>query len=250
MVKYSQKNRKRAMKYLLSFFISALIISGCQNDPQQHAALMPGTKPAVRYNPHGDTQTLNPTDEQIRLLKAQTDAKARLAEIEARKAERLKKLEAQRAMTVARIESEKAGKLKRLEVEQTKNTNAAQAQMAQAKASADIVREKERQKTALVRQKETIAFYRQLLIAGVIILFLLMLLIYLLYRHRQSLKAKLHDDQLRHQAYLEANRHHHEKVTKLLEIIADEGTDKNLRKELTKLLKEQGGEMPKLIEGR
>jgi len=237
------------MKYLAPVFFLIFGLSGCGNDEAQHATRMPGTKPAIRYSAHRPQPPANPTDEQIRLLKAQTEAKARLAEIEARKAERLKKLEAQRAMTVARIESEKAGKLKQLEVEQSRSTNTARAQIAQARAAAEIVREQERQKTALARQKESIAFYQQMLIAGVIVLLLLMLLVYLLYRHRQSLKAKLHDDQLRHQAHLEVSRQHHEKVTKLLEIIADEGTDKNLRKELTRLLKEQG-EGPKQLEIR
>ena len=237
------------MKYLVFVLFLILGLSGCGEDEVQHASLMPGAKPAIRYSAHHTRTPANPTDEQIRLIKARTDAKARLAEIEARKAERLKKLETQRAMTVARIEAEKAGKLKQFELEQSKSTNAAQAQIAQAKAAAEIVREQERQKTALARQKETIAFYRQLLIAGMIVLLLLMLLVYLLYRHRQSLNAKLHDDQLRHQAYLEASRQHHEKVTKLLEIIANEGTDKHLKKELTRLLKEQG-EGPKQLESR
>ena len=237
------------MKYFLLALFLLFGLNACQNDEAHHATLMPGDKPAMRYTTHHVKVQTNPTDDKIRLIKAQTEARAQLAEIEARKAERLKKLEAQRAMTVARIESDKAGKLKRLDVEQAKISHAAQAQIAQAKATADIAREQARQTSILARQKESIAFYQQLLIAGLIVLLLLMLLIYLLYRHRQSLKAKLHDDQLRHQAYLEASRQHHEKVTKLLEIIADEGTDKNLRKELTRLLKEQG-EGPRQLEIR
>jgi len=238
------------MKTYLFVLASFLLINGCGTDDAKRAHLMQGVKSPGQASAPLKVPKANPTDEQIRLLKAQTDAKARLAEIEARKAERLQKLETERVTTVAKIDATKAQSLKALELEQTKSTNAARTHAATEKAKTDMALEQTRQQAALQRQHEEVAFYRQLLIAGVIILFLLMLLIYLLYRHRQSLKAKLHDDQLRHQAYLETNRHHHEKVTKLLEIIADEGTDKNLRKELTKLLKEQGGEMPKLIEGR
>jgi len=241
------------MKTYLFVFTSLLLINGCGANEAKRAHLTSGIKPSeqiITPSKASKIPPVNPTDEKIRLLKAQTDAKARLAEIEARKAEHLKELDAQRAATVAKIEADKAGQIKRLEVEEAKSAHAARAHAATEKAKTDIALEHTRQQTALQRQHEEVAFYRQLLIAGVVILFLLMLLIYLLYRHRQSLKVKLHDDQLRHQAYLEINRQHHEKVTKVLEIIADEGTDKNLRKELTKLLKDQKGDMPKLIESR
>ena len=236
-------------KFLILFSTGiALFLTACGTDNTQHATLLPGTKPALRYNAHSATPKSNPTDEQIRLLKAQTDAKARLAEIEARKAERLKKLETERAITAAKIQAETTQTVKNLELKQAQSTNAANTQIAAAKAQADIATEKERQKTAIARQHEEIAFYRQLLIAGAILLFLFMLLIYLLYRHRQSLKLKLHEDQLRQQAWLESSRQHHEKVTKLLEIIADEGIDKSVKKELTKLLKDQEQGAVKLIE--
>jgi len=237
-------------KYLILFLTGlALFLTACSTDNTQHATLLPGTKPALRYNAHPTTiPKANPTDEQIRLLKAQTDAKARLAEIEARKTERLKKLETERAITAARIEAETTQKIKNLELKKTQSTNAANTRIASTKAQTDIATEKERQKTALARQQEEIAFYRQLLIAGAILLFLFMLLIYLLYRHRQSLKLKLHEDQLRQQAWLESSRQHHEKVTKLLEIIADEGVDKGVKKELTKLLKDQDQGAVKLLD--
>ncbi len=236
-------------KFLILFSTGiALFLTACGTDNTQHATLLPGTKPALRYNAHSATPKSNPTDEQIRLLKARTDAKARLAEIEARKAERLKKLETERAITAAKIQAETTQTVKNLELKQAQSTNTANTQIASTKAQADIATEKERQKTAIARQHEEIAFYRQLLIAGAILLFLFMLLIYLLYRHRQSLKLKLHEDQLRQQAWLESSRQHHEKVTKLLEIIADEGVDKSVKKELTKLLKDQEQGAVKLLE--
>jgi hypothetical protein len=215
------------MKKSSLVFITMVFIVSCSTDDARQATLMPGAKPATRYHLNTGTQKPNPTDAQIRLIKAQTAAKARLAEIEARKAERLKKLETQRAMTVAQLEAEKTQKVKALELEQTKNTNTAQTQIATTKAQTDVAIE-----------KEQLGFYRQLTIAAVIVILLLMLLAYFLYRHRQSLKLKIHEDGLRHQAYLEASRQHHEKVTKMLEIIADESTDKGLKKELTRLLKD------------
>ena len=215
----------------------SVMLSGCgPNGSAPEATLMPGAKPATRYRVHANTPPINPTDEQIRLLKAQTEAKARLAEIEARKAERLKQLEARRAETVARLEAQKQQKLKAIELQKIQNTNAANAEIAKARARTDLAIEKERQARETARQKEQIAFNRQLLIAGVTVTLLLMLLLYLLYRHRKAHQRDLHEKELHHRAWLEASRQHHEKVTKVLDILADETTDKTVKKELTKLL--------------
>jgi len=222
------------MKHLLALSV-LLFLVGCNTDDAHKATLMPGAKPATRYRVH-HAKTPNPADEQIRLLKAQTDAKARLAEIEARKAERLKQLEAQQAATLARLEAEKTQKVKALEAQTQQQTAQAQAEVAQTQARTQLAIEKERQNAAILHQKEQVALYRQIAIVASILLILLMGLIYLLYRHRQTLKLKLHEEELRHRAYLEASRQHHEQVTKILEIVADEGADKGLRKELTKLL--------------
>ena len=233
---YNSIQKACTMKVRLLGLIAAVGfgLAGCgQNDPTAKATLMPGARPATRYRTHTAT---NPTDEQIRLLKAQTEAKARLAEIEARKAERLRQLETRRAETVARLEAEKQQKLKALELRQIENTNAANTQIAKARAQTDLAIEKERQARESARQKEQIAFERQLLIATVTVALLLMLLLYLLYRHRHNVKLKLQEEELRHKAYLEASRQHHEKVTKVLDILADEKTDKHVKKELTKLL--------------
>jgi hypothetical protein len=221
------------MKHLPALLV-LLSLVGCNTNDAHKATLMPGAKPATRYRVH--TQAPNPADEQIRLLKAQTDAKARLAEIEARKAERLKQLEAQQAATLARLEAEKTQKVKALEAQTQQQTAQAQAEVAQTQARTQLAIEKERQNAAILHQKEKVALYRQIAIAASILLILLMGLIYLLYRHRQTLKLKLHEEELRHRSYLEASRQHHEQVTKILEIVADEGADKGLRKELTKLL--------------
>jgi hypothetical protein len=227
-------------------FVTLVGLTACQTDRTQKATLMHDAKPAVRYRTH--TQAPNPTDEQIRLLKARTEAKARLAEIEARKAERLKQLEARRAETLARLEAEKTQKVKAYELEQARSTNAAKTQIARTKAQTELAIEKERQSTAVVRQKEQLTFYRHLTIAVSIVLLLLMILIYLLYRHRQALKLKLHEEELRHRAYLEASRHHHEQVTKILDILANDATDKTLRKELAKLLNNRQDYDASLIE--
>jgi len=227
--------KRKILKIALLVLIGSGL-TGCGQDNHPAAAtLMPGAKPATRYRVQ-KAATANPTDEQIRLLKAQTEAKARLAEIEARKAERLRQLETQKAEAVARLEAEKQQKLKALELQKVQSTNTANTRIAKARAQTDLAIEKERQARETARLKEQIAFDRQLLIGGIAVVLLLMLLLYLLYRHRKAHQRDLHEKELHHRAWLEASRQHHEKVTKVLEILADEGTDKHVKKELTKLL--------------
>jgi hypothetical protein len=243
-----QRKISDAMRKILVFIIAVFVLTGCNADDTSKASIMEDVKPPLRYNPRHGTNSINNTDEKIRLLKAQTDAKVRLVEVEMKKQERLRKLETQRDATIAKFEAQKAKTLKQIELEQTKNTNTANTNIAASKAQTSVVIEKERQKHMLVKQKENLLFYRQLTIAVIVLAILLMLLLYMLYRHRQFLKLKLHEEELRHQAYLQESRHYHEKVTKMLEIIADDSTDKGLKKELTKLLKSAGEKPTALLQ--
>jgi len=167
----------------------------------------------------------NPTDEKIRLIKAETEAKARLAEIELKKAERLRQIDAQKATELSKLEAEKTKQLKKIELEQTLSTNNTNSQIAATKAKADIQ-----------LQQKKIIFYRELMYATVVIVILVLVFAYLIYRRKQTLKLKMHEEELKHQAYLAASQQHHEQVNKILNIITNEHTEKAVKKELTKLL--------------
>ncbi len=238
------------MKKMLFLVSTIFLFTACSTDGAEQARLMDNVKPPLRFNPHQNTKKISDIDEKIRLLKAQTDAKARLAEIELKKEERLKELETKKATMLAKLESEKTKTVKQLELQQAQSTNAAKTKMAETRAQADLAIEKEKQTNLLSAQKEDLAFYRQLTIAGVVLVLLLMLFVYLLYRHKQSIKFKLQEEKLKHEAYLLESKNHHERVTKLLDIIASDNTDKNIKKELTKLLKDQGEKPAILLESK
>jgi C4-dicarboxylate-specific signal transduction histidine kinase len=234
------------MKRITSVIITILALAGCSAEHGDQARLINGTNPPLRYNPRTHTAKPKQTQEQIKLIRAQAEAKARLAQIESQKAAKLKEIEARKATEIARLESQKAQKVKELELKQTLDTNKANTKMVSTRAQSDIDIEKAKQANLLAKQKQDLLFYRQLTVVIVVFLLLLMVFLYLLYHRRHHLKLKLHEEELRHQAYLHESKQHHERVTKMLEIIAHENTDKNLKKELTKLLKEQG-EKPALL---
>ena len=215
------------------FILTSFLILGCGNSSSDaKRPYLMGSKPQ-------QTQTSKPlskSEEKIALTVMEAAHQEKLATIAANKATTLKKLEVEknRANTEARekiIASENQRKIL----------------IAQEEQRAAILIEKEKQQSAILLEKERAGLYQQYLIAAIIIFLVLMLLIYLIHRRNQSLKLKLHEDELRHKEYMQASKQHHERVNKTLEILANESTDKNLKKELVKLLKDQGGEQPKLL---
>lgn len=157
-------------------------------------------------------------------------------------------MEAKHQETLATITAQKETTLQQLALEQSKSADRTKETIAASENQRKIAVEKERQQAAIVIQRERSTLYQQYLIAAVIALMLLVLLGYSIHRRNQALKQTLHEDKLRHEAYMLTSQQQHERVQKTLEILADESTDKHLKKELVKLLKEQRTEQPKLLQ--
>ncbi|MDM5271192.1 hypothetical protein PGH07_03295 [Sulfurovum sp. zt1-1] len=169
----------------------------------------------------------------------------------------LQKLVGANQVTLAKIEAEKLQQLKTLELEQTK----LQAQEAAKLQENKLAYEKELQGMKLAQEKELTLLQEKRLLSNqgnqnrlyqiVIIvstLLVLIILLFLLWIHKKNKahEAKMHEESLRHEEFMQASQQHHEKITKMLEIVVDEKIDKNVKKELVKLLKEQG-EGPALL---
>ena len=173
----------------------------------------------------------------------------------------LQKLIGANQVTLAKIEAEKVQQLKSLELEQSK----VKAQEAAALQESKLAYEKELQSMKLEQEKAlTMAqekrllsnqdnqnrFYQTVLIVGTLLVLLVLLLLLWIHRKNKAQEAKMHEETLRHEEFMQASQQHHEKITKMLDIVVDEKTDKNVKKELVKLLKEQGGEAPALLENK
>lgn len=173
----------------------------------------------------------------------------------------LQKLVGANQIALAKIEAEKLQQLKTLELEQSK----LQAQEAAKLQESKLAYEKELQSMKLSQEKElTLAqeerllssqesqnrLYQTVLIVGTVLILLVLLLLLWMHKKNKAHEAKMHEESLRHEAFMQASQQHHEKITKMLEIVVDEKTDKNVKKELVKLLKEQGGTPPLLLEDK
>lgn len=173
----------------------------------------------------------------------------------------LQKLVGANQIALAKIEAEKLQQLKTMELEQSKLHAQEAAKLQESK----LAYEKELESMKLTQEKElTLAqeerllsnqdsqnrLYQTVLIAGTAIALLILLLLLWIHRKNKSHEAKMHEESLRHEEFMQASQQHHEKITKMLEIIVDEKTDKNVKKELVKLLREQGGTPPLLLEAK
>jgi hypothetical protein len=66
------------------------------------------------------------------------------------------------------------------------------------------------------------------------------LILYFINSRKRKNELKIHEDELRHKEYMEASRQHNEHIGKMLDVITDANADKGVKKEIVRLLKEQG----------
>ena len=217
----------------LLLILIALTLSGCNNSPAE------GKRPYLM-------QTTPPTKSTATPI-TQSEEKIALTAMEAAHQEKLASIKAQKEMTLKKLELEREKIAQETKQKISLSENQTQQTISITQSQAKQVIEKERQKSAILIEQERSTLYQQYLTAAVILFLVLMIMLYAMHRKKHALKLKLHEEELRHKEYMQASKQHHERVSKTLEILASESTDKHLKKELVKLLKDQGGEQPKLL---
>jgi len=151
----------------------------------------------------------------------------------------LEKMKYENSEILASISAEKEKELRTLEFEQAKIHENSQKEI-------KIVSEISQKEMVLAKEKriqltkdKDISFYNTALI--VLLLFLLSVSSLWMYMKRKNKRDELEmkEAELRHKEYMQASNQHHEKINKMLEIIVDKNTDKAVKKELVKLLRDQ-----------
>ena len=151
----------------------------------------------------------------------------------------LAKLKSEENLRLAKIEAEAKEEVKRIEAEalKAKVMAAKEVHLQQQKTAKEIAVTKEQR---LMQTKEKDLRFYMILAAVVAALFLVALLVwYLMHRKNKATELKMHEDKLRHEAMMEANRQHHEKIGRVLEIIADKHTDPAVKHKLVSVLSDQ-----------
>ena len=151
----------------------------------------------------------------------------------------LAKLKSEENLQLAKIEAQAKEEVKRIESEalKAKVIAAKEVHLQAQKTQKEIAASKE---LRLAQTKEKDLFFYMIVtavVAGIVLI--LLLLWYLIHRKNKILEVKMHEDKLKHEAMMQAAAQHHEKVGRMLEIIADEGANEHVRRELIGILKEQ-----------
>ncbi|WP_292658960.1 hypothetical protein [Nitratifractor sp.] len=266
---------EKPLKLLFVFIAIVWVTTACdqtKRSKQETPHLMNGASIGTSFQ--GSDRYSRPKNPIRTLKEMQMSHEEKMAAIEAEKAKALKQLELEKTRSVEElrkrtreIEAQSALKLaeekrkyaalvaakeqriKELEAatarEQSSTQKAVVQMQTQSRQTIERLKSRYGEKIAMLNAELT---QRRLWI-GVGVLILLLLFWFFFYRYRKQLEAKQREEERRHEARLLESRQQHERIDKILEIIASGDADTEVKVELTKLLQQGLSESDtKLIE--
>ena len=212
------------MRQILLSITMLLLLMGCEQGE---------TKIVKLFDPyHKMTSTSLSSDNKIR--KSREDRAA-----EKDRAIELAKLKSEENLKLAQIEAKTKEKVKQIEVEATKLKVMSEKEV-------NLENQKIQKAIAFLKEKTTLdtkdkdVYVKQIAIIAAISMLILVLLVYYIIQHkRRALELKIQEEKLKHEAYMQASTQQHEKITRVLEIIADKDTDEYIKSELITIIREQ-----------
>jgi len=104
-----------------------------------------------------------------------------------------------------------------------------------------------KEQTAINTKDKDIFINQLIIIASVSILILVLLVYYIIEHKKRAMKMKMEEEKLRHEARMQESAQQHEKISKVLSIVADKDTDGLIKRELISIIRDQQTEDPSLI---
>ena len=211
------------------------IFIGCNQEGVEKTKLLNSNNPYLKVKP----QTLNSKFEQNSNTKANDISKEKEIELTNAHTIKLEELKVKKEEALAKISAQKEQKLKEIEAKTKQELSKNRLKEAQIEQNRTITIAQIEAKNQLKVKKEESNLYK---ILGV--LFALVIIFGIIFKFLNSLAKRRHEvllkeKELEHQAYLQDMKAKHEHISKMLEIISDENSDKEIKKSLTKLL--EGG---------
>ena len=213
------------MKYTISFLFVMLLFTGCNQGESKSVKMI------------NDTYHTVPTGYTASVAKARETREER--EQAYQKEMDLAKLRSQENLQLAKIETEGKKEIKQIESEAIKVKVFAekevnlQAQETQKEIAAF------KEKRVIQMQEKDLVLYQIAIAAAAALILIILLVYYLIHRHNKVIEMKLHEEKLKHEAQMQNNAQHHEKMGRMLDIIADEGANEHVRHALINIVKEQ-----------
>lgn len=225
------------MKHTIFLVLVTLFISGCNQAENKSVKIFGDTYHKV---PTGYSTTTAPAvrkskeereeerEKAIALAQLKSNENLKIAEIEAKRQVDAKKIEVQAELNTKQIEAESVKQKVLVEKEVSLESQKVKKEIA-------FLKEK-----TLLETKDKDIYINQLIIAATIVIVILALIVYYIIQHKKRLlQNKLEEDKIRHEEYMQESAQQHEKISRVLSIIADGDTDEYVKKELLSILKEQ-----------
>ncbi len=213
------------MKVYILVLLSIFLFSGCNQGENKSVKMI------------NDTYHTVPTGYTASVAKARDTREER--ERSYQKEMDLAKLKSQENLQLAKIEVAGQREIKQIESETMKVKIFTEKEVSlQAQETKKVIAAS--QEKRLLETEEKNLFLYQIAIAAIAALVLIILLVYyLIHRHNKAIETKMHEEKLRHEAQMQNSTQHHEKMGRMLDIIADEEANEHVRHALIGIVKEQ-----------
>ncbi len=226
------------MKYLIA--LSAFILfSACNQESIEKTKKLNATNPylAPKAGQNLQKNSSKPIkNEKVAIEKLKIQNKQNLATLTAKHQEELATLTAKHQEELAKIAAQKETKLKELELKKTQELTKAKLKTTQIEANKSIAIAALKKDALIAKTKEESSFKKSAIIIAAVLFVIFLFFYYFNKFSKRAHETRLKEQELQQQAYMEEMRLKQQNVAKMLEIISDEKSDKEIKKEMTKLL--------------
>ncbi len=155
----------------------------------------------------------------------------------------LAKVKNENATKLAKIEAQKEQKLKEIALKMTQEKLKTELQKTKLESNKSIVVAKIENSAKVKLKKEDSSFYKIAVVILAISLIIWAILRYLSILAKKRLEAEIKEKEQAHEAYIQELKLKHENINKMLDIISDEKSDKEIKKAITKILERGKGNL-------
>jgi len=202
------------------FIILPIIFIGCNKESIEETKRLNSNNPYIKVKK--DEQKVT---QQEKILKLNNSHDIKLEELKAKEAKELAKLNAQKEQKIKEMELKSKEKLANLDLQKAKVDSNKSITIAQIEAKKELK----------IKEEESSFKKVAIVIIGLILIFLAILK-YLSSLAKRRQEVELKEKELQHEAYMQDIKAKHEHISKMLDIISDEKSDKEIKKSMTKLL--------------
>jgi hypothetical protein len=190
-----------------------------------------------------ETKKLNSNNPLLKVKKSalKVSQKERLLELNNTHILKIEELKVKKELNLASIVAQKEQKLKELELQKETQIAKSMLQKAQVESNKTITVAKINSSKEVKLKEQDSSLYKvaSIIVALILIFFAILKYLSTLSKRRQELELK--ERELQHQAYMEDIKSKHQHISKMLDIISDEKSDKEIKKSMTKLLERGKG---------